>query len=729
MSDIVKKVILRHSGSGVVDVAPSFADGTYFALDPDFDTGASSIFLGKSVTYGVIFTGSEVIGTYTDTFIVSNTAGNDLVYHLTATVTDFLPNFYGDPAFDSTIDFGKVISTEELVSSSTTEIIITNDTKNSIEIMTPTFTTGTYFALDPDLSIGEVTLAAGEDVSYGVYFIGSLTPDEIYNDTLTLKNGYRDDIIYHLTARTFTNLPPVVGGYTFYIDENSSNGTVIGTIIASDPDIEDTVTYEITSGNGSGAFAINSITGVITVLDGSQLNYEVTTNYNLTVTVSDETSSSESIVVINVNDINEAPIASDGTFSVASDAANGTVVCTIAASDPDSGDILAFSITGGNTGSSFAVNPGTGELTVADNSSFIAGAQYILTIDVSDGSLSDIATITINIIEACLCDVDFATTYPGGLQIVGFDPISYFDISDCLNKYGGYALGTANWDGTFHHVSAVDCIVNVTYSPAANPKIGIVVGGSEFILYLIDNESYLGTPGYTRVYYDVDLAKYILIITGAGLNTYNTVWKGVSDTCGPLGTYTRTEGCSGRATVTIEERPFVCECNADFSIDYALGFKIDGWVDNFFDFGLPEVGSCFETWTYTDAVASGFSSRWNGHISTIDPYLCEASGAPTRPGSYTHTLNASSGDPSPASNAMLMSFPGVYSPWTRIYFESGDYHMQIVASNGGGFVVVWEGVKQVVREISNPPCSPIGPYTQTGGCISNRPTINILPVT
>jgi len=406
MSDIVKKVILRHSGSGVVDVTPSFADGTYFALDPDFDTGALSIFLGKSITYGVIFTGSEVTGTYTDTFIVSNTAGNDLVYHLTATVTDLLPNFYGDPAFDSTIDFGKVvpvgetitigagttpislpfyldgldtrtqsiylqseivtagnitslslyvyyaptieltnftirmkhtslsafssggwetgfttvyssnttisstgwvefifsvpfeyngtdnlmidfsfdnigygdngstystatsglallygyssgalgdpttwvgaspssltnashmnlkINIQESVISSTTEITITNDTKNSIEIMIPTFTTGTYFALDTDFATGEITLASGESVIYGVYFIGSNILNETYTDILTLKNGYGDDITYHLTANTIpvpilSSSPSAGGTISFNVEQGGLDSSAI----------------------------------------------------------------------------------------------------------------------------------------------------------------------------------------------------------------------------------------------------------------------------------------------------------------------------------------------------------------------------------------------------------------------------------------------------------------------------------------------------------------------
>ena len=72
------------------------------------------------------------------------------------------------------------------------------------------------------------------------------------------------------------------------MDENSANGTSVGTVSASDPDTGSTLIYAITAGNETGIFAINSSTGEITVADGSQLDYETTTSYDLTVTVTDD---------------------------------------------------------------------------------------------------------------------------------------------------------------------------------------------------------------------------------------------------------------------------------------------------------------------------------------------------------------------------------------------------------------------------------------------------------
>ena len=61
-------------------------------------------------------------------------------------------------------------------------------------------------------------------------------------------------------------------------------------------------------------------------------------------------------VTINLNNLNEAPIVNDQSFSMNENAAKGTVVGTVVATDPDAGDTLTYAITGGNTGGAFAIN-------------------------------------------------------------------------------------------------------------------------------------------------------------------------------------------------------------------------------------------------------------------------------------------------------------------------------------------------------------------------------------
>ena len=113
----------------------------------------------------------------------------------------------------------------------------------------------------------------------------------------------------------------------------------------------------------------------------------------------DGTATGSSTRGITVTAVNDAPTITNQSLSVAENSANGTVVGTVAASDPE-GDILTSSITAGNTGTAFAINSSTRQLTVADASQldFEATPSFILTVRVRDtAGLSASATVTVNI--------------------------------------------------------------------------------------------------------------------------------------------------------------------------------------------------------------------------------------------------------------------------------------------------------------------------------------------
>lgn len=95
---------------------------------------------------------------------------------------------------------------------------------------------------------------------------------------------------------------------TFSVVENSAVGTVVGTVVAGDPDPASPLSYAITAGNTNSAFAINAATGQITVSNPAALNFEVTPTFALTVTVTDSTipeTSDSATMTINLTDINE----------------------------------------------------------------------------------------------------------------------------------------------------------------------------------------------------------------------------------------------------------------------------------------------------------------------------------------------------------------------------------------------------------------------------------------
>ncbi len=189
---------------------------------------------------------------------------------------------------------------------------------------------------------------------------------------------------------------PVMGDQTFSVAENSAAGTTVGTLVFSDGDTNDSHTFSITGGNGSGVFNIDSL-GKITVAPGAQLNHEAVDQYNMTVEIKDEGNLTDTaLILVNVTDLNENPTVTPATFTLAEDAANGAVVGTVAANDPEGG-ALNFTIIGTTP---FAINANSGQITVANSSQldFETNPSYNFTVQALDqGGKSGSATITVNL--------------------------------------------------------------------------------------------------------------------------------------------------------------------------------------------------------------------------------------------------------------------------------------------------------------------------------------------
>ncbi|HEX7028144.1 MAG TPA: cadherin domain-containing protein, partial [Gammaproteobacteria bacterium] len=247
--------------------------------------------------------------------------------------------------------------------------------------------TGGAFAINA--GSGQITVANSAAVNHEVNPSFALTvavTDGVLNDTAAVTVNVSD-----------LNEVPNVNNQTFSINENAANGSAVGTVSGTDPD-GDTLSYSISAGNTGGAFAINATSGQITVANSAALNHETTPSFALTVTASDGTLTDTATVTVNVNDVNETPNVNNQTFSINENAANGSVVGTVAGTDPD-GDTLAYSITAGNTGGAFAINASSGQITVANSAALNheATPSFSLTVSVSDGVLNDTATVTVNV--------------------------------------------------------------------------------------------------------------------------------------------------------------------------------------------------------------------------------------------------------------------------------------------------------------------------------------------
>ena len=220
------------------------------------------------------------------------------------------------------------------------------------------------------------------------------------------------------------------------LEDSGAEGAVVTTVTGSDID-GDTVTYAITSGNELGYFAIDAGTGEVTLTaDGATaLNNDALTSTSTTigVTVSDGTlSSSEAPLEIRFDAQNDAPTTGDDTATVI---AGGLVTITagngVLANDADVDSSLSVEsvvLTTPNSAASPITTAGQsvvgqyGTLTLEADGSFaysadqtlslqlLGGEQAVETfsVNVSDGELTDVSTLTITV-----DGVDDATVFFG----------------------------------------------------------------------------------------------------------------------------------------------------------------------------------------------------------------------------------------------------------------------------------------------------------------------------
>jgi hypothetical protein len=231
----------------------------------------------------------------------------------------------------------------------------------------------------------------------------------VFTVSVTLSDGdpggtYTDTFMVNVGLNQPPDPPQDVNPDTDAVAEGAVVGTTVGvTAEANDPDGNPLV-YSLTDDAG-GRFAIDSDTGVVTVANGTLLDFETRTSHKITVKAEDpsgETSSAD----FTINILNENPTAPIDANAAANDveegAANGTTVgITAVATDPNGPDVT-FSLTD-NTEGRFAIDSITGVVTVADGTllNFETADKHRITVQASDGAGgTSTASLTINVSNA-----------------------------------------------------------------------------------------------------------------------------------------------------------------------------------------------------------------------------------------------------------------------------------------------------------------------------------------
>ena len=148
------------------------------------------------------------------------------------------------------------------------------------------------------------------------------------------------------------------------VPENVRNGTVIGSVSASDPDPDEVHTFDLIE-DAEGRFAIEAGTGNLVVVDGARLDFEAASSHKIVVRVTDSRDLTyDEALPVALIDINEAPAAAAATFVVVENADAGAVLGGISAVDLDGGvnGKLRYAL---SEDGPFAIDPATGEILVA----------------------------------------------------------------------------------------------------------------------------------------------------------------------------------------------------------------------------------------------------------------------------------------------------------------------------------------------------------------------------
>ena len=224
---------------------------------------------------------------------------------------------------------------------------------------------------------------------------------------LTLSDGFGYKVgttnVHTLTINDDDAAPKIMSPNTALVAEGT---TAVLTVTAMDAD-SDALNYAISGGVDSAQFSIDQSDGDLAFKTAPDFetpgDQGGDNDYEVIVTASDGTNNTTQTITVTVTDVNEPPmLAPTATASIAE---NTTDVLIVAATDPDAGTTLTYSITAGADSAQFSIDQNNGNLTFKTTPDFeTPGDQggdnvYEVIVTVSDGTNSAAQTITVTVTD------------------------------------------------------------------------------------------------------------------------------------------------------------------------------------------------------------------------------------------------------------------------------------------------------------------------------------------
>ncbi len=287
------------------------------------------------------------------------------------------------------------------------------------------------------------------------------------------------------------NEAPIVDPQTASISENSPVDTLVGTPVTYNDELIQSHVFSITAGNTLGAFKIDAATGQVSVANPAALDFEATPVFTLTVRVTDNGTPQQfgqAAFIVNLVNVNEAPLVAAASFGLDENSANGTAVGTVLVNEPDAGQTHTWSILSGNTGGAFAINAGSGQLTVNDHTAldFETTPVFTLTVQATDNGtppLSGSNQVVISLNDANDAPVVNNVTFNLDENASVGTPVGSISFSDPdAGQTHTFAILSGNTGGAFSVNSAgqilTDGAINFEVTPAYTLTVQVIDNGS-----------------------------------------------------------------------------------------------------------------------------------------------------------------------------------------------------------------------------------------------------------
>ena len=306
---------------------------------------------------------------------------------------------------------------------------------------------------------GDGLTEAQEEDTYGTSDTNLNSDGDGYTDAVEVAAG-KDPA----DATDFPNEAPVIVSQAFTLSETASDSFEIGTLVATDSN-KDTLSYTITSNTNADsddndAFSISGSKLILN--DSGDIDYESAASLQVTVRVSDGVLTADATITVNLTDDrtedadgdglteaqeedtygtsdtnlnsdgdgysdevevaagkdpadaadfpNEAPVIADQSFTVSETISNSSEIGTLVATDSNK-DTLSYTITSNTNADSddedaFSISDSKLILNDSGDIDYESAASLQITVQVSDGVLTDIAKITVNLTDDRTEDAD-----------------------------------------------------------------------------------------------------------------------------------------------------------------------------------------------------------------------------------------------------------------------------------------------------------------------------------